>query len=118
MSSFKPERQFLMVIDLVNVFYCIPIADHLKELFAFKFHNKHMYHCTYHMYQLPQVFVLLPGIVNSILKDLLLPFVVPDDVAIIQFQGNSSYIRFYMHCIPKKIFLQKHTFFLSSWIHK
>uniref|UniRef100_A0A672H6H9 ribonuclease H n=1 Tax=Salarias fasciatus TaxID=181472 RepID=A0A672H6H9_SALFA len=68
------------VIDLSNAFFCIPLAEHLKPIFAFTFRGN-----TYQYTRLPQGFLLSPGIFNQILKTLLEPLVLPEGVVLVQY---------------------------------
>lgn len=79
LDNLRPEHQWLTVIDLANVFFCLPLTKELQKIFAFT-HEGTQYTYT----RMPQGFSLTPGIFNTILKSQLQQSP-PRDVLLIQY---------------------------------
>lgn len=63
LGTLTPQHTWFTVIDLANVFFCLPLAEQ-QEIFAFTY-NGQQYK------RLPQAFTLTPGLFNQVLKRLL-----------------------------------------------
>lgn len=64
LQTITPTHTHFTVIDLANAFYCLPLAQHLQQIFAFTFQGQ-----QYTYSRMPQGFSLTPGIFNKILKE-------------------------------------------------
>lgn len=80
MSAIIPDHTNFSVIDLSNAFFCIPLDEKIRAIFAFTFQGK-----RYQYTRLPQGFLLSPGIFNQALKTLLSDLVLPDGVVFLQY---------------------------------
>ncbi|XP_062338319.1 uncharacterized protein LOC134037045 [Osmerus eperlanus] len=80
MAAVGPQHQWFSCIDLANAFFCLPLAEHLRHMFAFTFQGR-----KYEYTVLPQGFVLSPGVFNQELRKLLQDVPLPDGVVLLQY---------------------------------
>ncbi|XP_037651338.1 uncharacterized protein LOC119503569 [Sebastes umbrosus] len=67
-------------IDLANAFFCLPLAEHLQDIFSFTYEGQRL---TYNV--LPQGFILSPSIFNETLRKHLKGLELPDGCFIVQY---------------------------------
>ncbi|KAL6456704.1 hypothetical protein MHYP_G00352480 [Metynnis hypsauchen] len=63
LSELGPEMKWFTCIDLANAFFCVPLAEHCRDICAFT-HRGTQYRYT----RLPQGFALSPGLFNQALR--------------------------------------------------
>ncbi|XP_061735441.1 uncharacterized protein LOC133538125 [Nerophis ophidion] len=66
LTNLDPSHQWFTCIDLANAFFCLPLAEEWRNIFAFTYRGVQL---TYS--RLPQGFALSPGLFNQVLKDVL-----------------------------------------------
>ncbi|XP_061895832.1 uncharacterized protein LOC133645062 [Entelurus aequoreus] len=71
---------YFSVIDLANAFFCIPIAECIKHVFAFTFQGQKLQYS-----RLPQGWKLSPGLFNQQLRDDLASVELFDDTFVVQY---------------------------------
>ena len=80
LNSITPEHKYFSCIDLANAFFCVPVHEESRELFAFTYEGQQM---TYSV--LPMGFVDSPSIFNHVLRQQLLTLSLPEDVLLLQY---------------------------------
>nr|XP_049617673.1 uncharacterized protein LOC125992617 [Syngnathus scovelli] len=80
LSIIDHTHTFFTVIDLANAFFCLPLAEEVRDIFSFTYEGEQLRYT-----RLPQGFLLSPGIFNQVLKDLLSPLTLPSGVVLIQY---------------------------------
>ncbi|XP_061685740.1 uncharacterized protein LOC133506038 [Syngnathoides biaculeatus] len=66
LSSLDPQKQWYTVIDLANAYFCLPLAESIRHVFAISYKGVKLQYK-----RLPQGFKNSPGIFNQVLKDFL-----------------------------------------------
>lgn len=80
LSLLDHTHKFFTVIDLANAFFCLPLAEEVRNIFSFTYDGEQLRYT-----RLPQGFLLSPGIFNHELKNLLSPLAIPDGALLIQY---------------------------------
>lgn len=80
LSALTPDHSHFTVLDLSNAFFCLPLREDLRDVFAFT-HRGVRYRYT----RLPQGFLLSPGIFNRVLKEQLSTLQLPVGVVLVQY---------------------------------
>uniref|UniRef100_A0AAY5KSY6 ribonuclease H n=1 Tax=Esox lucius TaxID=8010 RepID=A0AAY5KSY6_ESOLU len=66
LTYLTPDQKWFSCIDLANAFFCLPLAEELRDIFSFT-HRGRQWRYT----RLPQGFALSPGIFNQVLREAL-----------------------------------------------
>ncbi|XP_037631697.1 uncharacterized protein LOC119491623 [Sebastes umbrosus] len=80
LSMLTPAHTFFTCIDLANAFFCLPLAEHLQDIFSFTYEGQRL---TYNV--LPQGFILSPSIFNETLRQHLKGLELPEGCFIVQY---------------------------------
>ncbi|GCC41316.1 hypothetical protein chiPu_0025010, partial [Chiloscyllium punctatum] len=80
MSVLTPDHTWFSCIDLANAFFCLPLADHLRDVFSFTYKGQQVRYT-----RVPQGFILSPGIFSQVLKQQLKDLTLPKGVILIQY---------------------------------
>ena len=80
LSMLTPAHTSFTCIDLANAFFCLPLADHLQDIFSFTYEGQRL---TYNV--LPQGFILSPSIFNKTLRTHLAGLELPEGCFIVQY---------------------------------
>ncbi|GCC44327.1 hypothetical protein chiPu_0028531, partial [Chiloscyllium punctatum] len=80
MSVLTPDHKWFSCIDVANAFFCLPLADHLRNIFSFTYKGQQLRYT-----RVPQGFVLSPGVFNQVLKQQLNDISLPKGVTLIQY---------------------------------
>uniref|UniRef100_A0A3B4WJT3 ribonuclease H n=1 Tax=Seriola lalandi dorsalis TaxID=1841481 RepID=A0A3B4WJT3_SERLL len=80
LTNLDPRHQWFTCIDLANAFFCLPLAEHCRDVFSFTYQGAQL---TYS--RLPQGFALSPGLFNQVLKDILADCDLPPDTTLVQY---------------------------------
>ncbi|XP_062284313.1 uncharacterized protein LOC133990154 [Scomber scombrus] len=83
MSVLTPDHKWFSCIDLANAFFCLPLAEHLRDIFSFSYKGRKLRYT-----RVPQGFILSPGIFNQVLKQQLADFTLPKGVVSIQYMDD------------------------------
>lgn len=78
LTNLSPKHKWFTCIDLANAFFCLPLAEHVRDFFSFMFNGK-----QYRYTRLPQGFALSPGIFNQVLKELLVTCPLPEGTTLL-----------------------------------
>lgn len=79
LTNLRPTQKWFTCIDLANAFFCLPLAERVRDVFSFTFHGQ-----QYRYTRLPQGFALSPGIFNQVLKDVLVDCPLPTGTRLLQ----------------------------------
>lgn len=80
LTNLSPKQKWFTCIDLANAFFCLPLAEHVRDVFSFTFHGQ-----QYRYTRLPQGFALSPGIFNQVLKKFLDDCPLPEGTTLLQY---------------------------------
>uniref|UniRef100_A0AAY4B9C1 ribonuclease H n=2 Tax=Denticeps clupeoides TaxID=299321 RepID=A0AAY4B9C1_9TELE len=80
LANLPPSHAWFSCIDLANAFFCLPLAESLRDIFSFTFRG-HQWRYT----RLPQGFALSPGLFNQHLKAILAKCPLPSDCFLVQY---------------------------------
>ncbi|XP_028813780.1 uncharacterized protein LOC114766768 isoform X2 [Denticeps clupeoides] len=80
LANLPPSHAWFSCIDLANAFFCLPLAESLRDVFSFTFRG-HQWRYT----RLPQGFALSPGLFNQHLKAILAKCPLPSDCFLVQY---------------------------------
>ena len=80
LHSLNPTHTHFTVVDLTNAYFCLPLAPHVKDWFAFTYDG-----IRYTYNRLPQGYKDSPGLFNHALREELLALNLPPDTTLIQY---------------------------------
>ncbi|XP_078805331.1 uncharacterized protein LOC144992515 [Oryzias latipes] len=80
LSTLTPQCVWFTAIDLANAFFCIPLHENSRHLFAFQYKGVRLQYT-----RLPQGFKNSPGIFNQCLKSLLQDTVLPEGCVLLMY---------------------------------
>ncbi|XP_039649881.1 uncharacterized protein LOC120555272 [Perca fluviatilis] len=80
LADIGPQHHWYTVLDLSNAFFCLPLAEHLRDIFSFTYMGRPMRYT-----RLPQGFNLSPGLFNKVLKNSLTDCTLPPDTVLVQY---------------------------------
>ncbi|XP_077566316.1 uncharacterized protein LOC144181697 [Stigmatopora nigra] len=80
LAAITPSHTHFTVVDLANAFFCLPLAEHLRDVFSFTHLGRQLRYT-----RLPQGFLLSPGLFNQTLKSVLSSLTLPSDSIVIQY---------------------------------
>uniref|UniRef100_A0A8C9ZRI9 ribonuclease H n=1 Tax=Sander lucioperca TaxID=283035 RepID=A0A8C9ZRI9_SANLU len=80
LADIGPQHHWYTVLDLSNAFFCLPLAEHLRDIFSFTYMGRSMRYT-----RLPQGFKLSPGLFNKVLKASLADCTLPPDTVLVQY---------------------------------
>uniref|UniRef100_A0A6Q2XPH9 ribonuclease H n=1 Tax=Esox lucius TaxID=8010 RepID=A0A6Q2XPH9_ESOLU len=80
LTNLTPDQKWFICIDLANAFFCLPLAEELRDIFSFT-HRGRQWRYT----RLPQGFALSLGIFNQVLREALQGCCLPTGVTLVQY---------------------------------
>lgn len=80
LNEITQNQSWYTCIDLANAFFCLPLAEHLRDIFSFTYRGRQIRYS-----RIPQGFILSPGIFNQALKDMLQGVNLPKGTTLIQY---------------------------------
>uniref|UniRef100_A0AAY5L1P8 ribonuclease H n=1 Tax=Esox lucius TaxID=8010 RepID=A0AAY5L1P8_ESOLU len=83
LTNLTPDQKWFTCIDLANAFFCLPLADELRDIFSVT-HRGRQWRYT----RLSQGFTLSPAIFNQVLRDALQGCSLPTGVTLVQYVGD------------------------------
>ncbi|XP_056138387.1 uncharacterized protein LOC130114543 [Lampris incognitus] len=80
LNALDPRQKWFTCIYLANAFFCLPLADHLRDVFSFTFRGRQSRYT-----RVPQRFANSPGLFSQVLKDILSDCPFPPDCTLVQY---------------------------------